>query len=242
MKKRLLPLLLALVLTAGVLPIAVSAAAGSMTIRAINVTATTSDREVKVPIRVDSNSGFGSGIVPVEWDKDKLTLTDVTFSASAPNNGSAPVSNSGRYKIAFGSDLASADFTGTGDLFTLSFRIPAGAAAGEIPITIAAADVQDSQIKNVSVTTWNGKVTLTAPPVSVSGALSGGTLTYAVTSAPAGARLIAARYDGSRMTAMKMVTGTLTNGSVTLGGTGNTYRLFLVDTACRPLCKAWSSG
>lgn len=86
----------------------------------------------------------------------------------------------------------------------------------------------------------NGNVKLVS--ASVSGEVTGaGKLTYAVI-APAGAKLIAARYDGGRMTAVTVVNVTDAAGTLTLGGTGDEYRLFLVDGATSaPLCAAWSN-
>jgi hypothetical protein len=84
----------------------------------------------------------------------------------------------------------------------------------------------------------NGSVKLVS--ASVKGNVTGGTLDYTVI-APAGAKLIAARYDGGRMTAVTVVNVTDAAGTLTLGGTGDEYRLFLVDGAtCAPLCAAWS--
>jgi len=57
------------------------------------------------------------------------------------------------------------------------------------------------------------------------------------------ALLIAARFDGGRLTAIQTVT---VNGSrnavLTMRGSGTQYRLLLVDrTTFVPLCGAWES-
>ena len=135
-------------------------AAKAMTLEVGNVKAKTSDAEVKVPINATKNDGFGSGIITIEWDKDKLELTGVEYSSLAPNNQSAAVSNKGTYKIAFGDDYATKDFTGTGTFFTLTFKIPSGSVAGEIPVKIIDTDIQDSDVEDLTVTVKNGGVTL----------------------------------------------------------------------------------
>ena len=132
----------------------------TMTLEVGNVKAKTTDAEVQVPINATKNDGFGSGIITIEWDKDKLELTGVEYSSLAPNNQSAAVSNKGTYKIAFGDDYATKDFTGTGTFFTLTFKIPSGSVAGEIPVKIIDTDIQDSDVEDLTVTTKNGGVTL----------------------------------------------------------------------------------
>ena len=135
-------------------------AAKAMVLEVGKVKAKTSDAEVQVPIKATKNDGFGSGIITIEWDKDKLELTGVDYSSLAPNNQSAPVSNKGTYKIAFGDDYATKDFTGKGTFFTLTFKIPSGSAVGEIPVKIVATDIQDSDVEDLDVTVKNGSVTL----------------------------------------------------------------------------------
>ena len=56
---------------------------------------------------------------------------------------------------------------------------------------------------------------------------------------PDGALLIAARYDGGRMTAAAVRSDVLTGGSYTLelSGAGAEYRVFLLDAQRRPLCS-----
>ncbi len=90
-------------------------------------------------------------------------------------------------------------------------------------------------------------VTLTARweeapgPVSVSGSVSGGRLTYSVFNAPANALLIAVRYDGGCLTEVQTaeVSGDA-DGTLSLGGSGSVFKLMLVDgRSYVPLCAAW---
>ncbi|MBE6994753.1 MAG: hypothetical protein E7423_08955 [Ruminococcaceae bacterium] len=84
--------------------------------------------------------------------------------------------------------------------------------------------------------------TFTEKPIcSVSGTVSGDSLTYSVTAAPGGAVLIAARYDSGRMTWLQTVSSPAASGSLTMKGSGSDCKLFLVDgTSFRPLCSAWT--
>lgn len=236
-------MLLALLLLAALLPLGASAAVDGLALEAGEVTAlATAGTTVRVPIKATANSGYGSGILTVSWNKAVLELKDVEYSALAPKGYSAEIKNTGKYIIDFGDDLATKDFTGTGTFFTLVFQVKAGAMTGDYPITLTDFDVNDNYIDPVTVTGKAGKVKLVATlPATVTGALSGGSLKYTVTNAPEGARLVAARYDGGRMTASKVFTGALASGSVTLGSAGSCYKLMLIDSAGRPLCKAWCS-
>lgn len=80
---------------------------------------------------------------------------------------------------------------------------------------------------------------------SVSGELGGDvgavTVSYTLANAPEGATLIAARYEGGRLTALIPVRNPTPIGSVTFPGSVGTYKLFLLDSQNRPLCEPWSS-
>jgi hypothetical protein len=78
---------------------------------------------------------------------------------------------------------------------------------------------------------------------AIAGSVSGAVLTYGVANAPAYSLLIAARYDGGRMTCVRTlaVRGNQ-DGPITMGGSGAEYRLMLVNASCAPLCAAWSGN
>ena len=77
---------------------------------------------------------------------------------------------------------------------------------------------------------------------SVSGSVSGSTLSYATANVPSGAVLIAARYDGGRQTYAAVIAGPVASGSVAMKGKGTAYRLYLAESGTyKPLCEAWSS-
>ncbi len=73
------------------------------------------------------------------------------------------------------------------------------------------------------------------------GSVSGNKLTYTVSGAPSGAKLIAARYDGGKMTDVQTVSAPA-SGTLTMKGSGADYKLFLIGGVTgSPLCAAWSS-
>ncbi len=75
----------------------------------------------------------------------------------------------------------------------------------------------------------------------LTGTVKGNELTYSIANLPEGARLIAARFDGGRLTAVKVVNDPGATGKVDLNGSGNAYKLFLLSSDSIPLCPAWSS-
>ena len=143
-----------------------------MTFVVDNVTASTTDEYVTVPIRATVNEGFGSGILYVRWDKTKLSLTNVKYADFTRDNGSRPVDQSnvdGFHPIMFGDGLAFTDNTNTGEIFTLTFKINQGVQPGKIDVELYKSDIQDSsfELNDIDATFINGGVTLTAPNTPV---------------------------------------------------------------------------
>ena len=93
-------------------------------------------KEVRVPVRADSNTGYAVGSINISWNADVLILKAVEYNAElAPANQPAAIKNSGSYRVCFGDYLATENFTGTGVLFTLVFETADGAAPDTYPIT-----------------------------------------------------------------------------------------------------------
>ncbi len=87
---------------------------------------------------------------------------------------------------------------------------------------------------------------ITAPPRIVSASVSGTTLTYTVTGAPANALLFVAWYDANGrmlgMTSTNVSEGNTTDATLTVTADADIYKLMLVDkTTFVPLCPAWSN-
>ena len=163
-KNKFVALLLALLLVVGMLPVSVMAA-GSFTLDVGSVTAELKAGEtVEVPITATANSGYVAGVLDVSWDKTALELTDVTYSPTlAPKGNSAPIptNNPGKYTIDFGNNVATENYTGTGEFFKLVFKITDTAAAGDHAISLSGFQIYDFDINELTVTSNPGKVTLT---------------------------------------------------------------------------------
>ena len=103
---------------------------------------------VRVPVRSVSNTGYIGGSVTAKWDPEAMELVSVEYNdALAPNNGTGPIVNdlhytltkaegneeplvldcAGEQVIRFGNDFRTSDIKGTGELFTLVFRLREGA-------------------------------------------------------------------------------------------------------------------
>ncbi|MBR2742136.1 MAG: hypothetical protein IKD89_00940 [Clostridia bacterium] len=77
---------------------------------------------------------------------------------------------------------------------------------------------------------------------SVIGEVTGaGKLGYTIEKAPEGAILIAVRYDNGRTSATRVIAAENGTGTITLGGSGDKYKLLLLDSSHRPLCAAWKN-
>ena len=162
MKRIFTSLLTAVLLLFMVVPASAFAAAGLV------LSADTLSMELKagqtfeVPIHADVNSGYIVGAVDVTWNSSALMLKSVKYSEElAPKNNAADVTNSGSYRLNFGSYLVKENYTGTGVFFTLEFEITAAAAAGTYPIKLTNAGIYDKDIKAVSAEMRSGSVTLT---------------------------------------------------------------------------------
>ena len=118
-------------------------------LRAGSVTADYEDgTTVRVPVFSSYNEGYIGGSVTAKWNPDAMDLIDIEYNdALAPDNGTGPIDNSlsyalftnqledahmsldyaGEHVIRFGDDFRTSNITGTGELFTLVFRLKEGA-------------------------------------------------------------------------------------------------------------------
>ena len=77
-------------------------------------------------------------------------------------------------------------------------------------------------------------------PITVSGGVvSPGRLTYSLENAPEGAVLAAARYRDGQLTDLQLIRPAQESGTILLGGSGEVYRLFILDGGWLPLSEAW---
>ena len=228
-KNKFVALLLALLLAVGMLPVTAHAA-GPMTLEVGSVTAELKAGEtVEVPITATANSGYVAGVLDVSWDKTALELTDVTYSPTlAPKGNSAPIptNNPGKYTIDFGNNIATENYTGTGEFFKLVFKITDTAAAGDHAISLSGFQIYDFDINELPVTSNPGKVTLTAAsvkPTITTTSLPEGTVgaSYSATLNATGTTPITWSVSSGTLPAGLSLSGNTISGTPTTAGTAN---------------------
>ncbi|WP_028520063.1 cohesin domain-containing protein, partial [Ruminococcus flavefaciens] len=160
MIKRIISVLLSAVLSLCLLPTAVFAASDMM-LSAESVTAECKPgTEISIPVTAEVNSGYIAGTVDIVWDRTVLKLRSVAYTDNAPDNGSAEISQ-GRYRVSFGENLKTENFTGSGEFFTLTFTVTETAKAGDHLVALENAVIYNTDLKALSVSLGSANVTLT---------------------------------------------------------------------------------
>ena len=108
--------------------------------------------EVDVTVDAELNPGYAVGAMDAHWDPETLILKEIQYNSDlAPANQPAPIKNTGKYRVCFGSYLATENFTGTGELFKMVFEVAEGAKADSYPVTFDNYDFLDSDINPMKV-------------------------------------------------------------------------------------------
>lgn len=96
------------------------------------------EEEFTYEVGIRDNFGIVTGACKLSWSKDDFDLIGIAFGTGMPDNGSQPITEAtdGDYIVSFGSDTMTADYTGNGTLFTLTFKIKSTATAGKKDIGI----------------------------------------------------------------------------------------------------------
>ena len=108
--------------------------------------------EVDVTVDAELNPGYAVGAMDAHWDPETLILKEIQYNSDlAPANQPAPIKNTGKYRVCFGSYLAAENFTGTGELFKMIFEVAEGAKADSYPVTFDNYDFLDCDINPMKV-------------------------------------------------------------------------------------------
>ncbi len=76
----------------------------------------------------------------------------------------------------------------------------------------------------------------------VIGSALGSEIAYITANVPDNAALVAARYDEGVLTDVKITANPLMKGNIEMDGTGEQFKLFLLDLAeCKPFCENWKN-
>ncbi|MBQ3940922.1 MAG: hypothetical protein II723_07405 [Oscillospiraceae bacterium] len=161
MKRKLISLLISAAMLLMLLPVQAFAASGLL-LAADRVTAgLAAGGTVMMPIRAAGNPGYAAGTVDVTWDSTALRLKSVRYDKFlAPENGPAPITDGGSYRLCFGDYQYDAVFQEDGVFFTLEFEIAETAAPGTYPVTLTDLGIYDRDINRVETAVRAGSVTL----------------------------------------------------------------------------------
>ncbi len=238
MKKALKILFLVLTMAVCILTSQALAAGDGITLELGTVTASITDTEVKVPITLKENAGFGTLDISINWDPEVFELKEIELESWIPDNGSKPVSQSystGKYKMSLGDALSSKDFTETGLLGNIVFSIVDGAGAGQYPITVTRSEAYDAQLREVAVHTKNSTITIGEPisyTVSLDTAITNGTVSVDKTSAAKGTVITVSAVPDAGYEADGVTVTDRTGKSVSVNDNGNgTYSFVMPDSA-----------
>lgn len=130
-----------------------------LVLEAVTSSAYLSEGEVSVPVRAEKNDGFKTASIFINWDENAMELDNVKF-GSIPDNGSAAGETAGSYLVKLGKNTASSDYTSTGAIFTLNFKLKSGVAQGSYPVTLAAAFANSLNGDRVKTALTSGKVNI----------------------------------------------------------------------------------
>ena len=249
--KKWLPALLCIALCVGlVLPaMAMNTQGVTFTAALDKETLNVSDSAQTVKLKISGTPAFDADAFEYEvnypegWTIENIASSDVNITAGDYNKTYADHT----LKLFWNSPDAE-NVTGISDLGTITFTVPANTAAGDYTFTVSNFNVTKDY-----GTKWEQGSTMTATLTNLDSEgqnctvtfdANGNVLTYTVTNAPSGSKLIAARYDGGRMTdvQIKAISGDV-ESSLTMGGSGDTFKLMLLDGATfAPLCPAYSAA
>ncbi|MBR3046067.1 MAG: hypothetical protein IKI45_16495 [Oscillospiraceae bacterium] len=158
--KRLLLLLITVSLLFTMIPHA--SAASQMTLSVLNASVlNAAGTEVCVPVLATPGFRYAAGIADIHWDAEVLSLKEVLFDEkAAPDNGSAPITDTGSYRISVGDYRAEKNYIGNGVFFTLIFAVKANAKSGNYAIQIQNAEFYNKDMERLYTETADGFVTI----------------------------------------------------------------------------------
>ncbi len=144
----------------------VEAGAAEPTVSVSSLSARSSDT-VEITVSLDNNPGIISASFVIDYDSDVLTLQGVR---DAGELGSAMHSSdySVPYTLSWQNNLVMQNFTYSGIVATLSFKVNATAPAGTYPIEVSyiPQDVVDIDFNNITFACSNGAVEVLPEPVT----------------------------------------------------------------------------
>ncbi len=197
---------------------------------------------VTVPIKLTSNSGLIAARLKVAYNSSYLTLTKVEDGGILGEYVFGNDLTANPYVVMWENGLAESDFTTTGTLVYLTFKIADNAPAGQLPITVSydADEVYNIDLENMNLSITQGAVTVEAaetvdpdaPKITVDSASAtpGKTVTVSVTlenNPGIWGMDLEVNYDKTQLTLTNVTNGTVFAASEWTAGNlaGDTYIL-----------------
>lgn len=118
--------------------------------------------EVELTLSIMDNPGITSALFTVEYDKEKLTLKEVTDEGNLGTPNHSDDYSLAEYSLSWYNPLAEEDYTYNGNIATLTFEIAEGAAVGEYPITLSVKEAYNAKMQPVTLLSENGEITVYA--------------------------------------------------------------------------------
>lgn len=156
--KKLLIMLLAFAITVSVVSAAAFATDTAFTVQAKDVAAKAGD-EVVMTVEVTSNPGVVAAILNIKYDSAKLTLKDA-ISAQFLNDAVEVNNLPGDCTVVLDNALEG-NKTTTGDLLALTFTVKENVTE-DVEVDLTVTEAVNTDLKNVSVSAVDGKITIGA--------------------------------------------------------------------------------
>lgn len=117
---------------------------------------------VTVTIKLDSNPGIIAARLKIAYDSNVLTLLEVMDGGILGENVFGGDLTANPYTVTWENGLATSDYTATGTLVYLTFKIAEDAPIGELPITVSydPEEIYNKDETNVAFTITQGAVTV----------------------------------------------------------------------------------
>ena len=204
--------------------------AGAMSVSKVSGTP---GETVTVAIKLDSNPGIIAARLKVAYNSDALTLTEVKDGGILGENVFGGDLTANPYFVIWENGLATSDYTATGTLVYLSFRVAEDASDGELPITVSydPEEIYNKEQINVAFAITQGIVTVkeaeeadpNAPRIVVEGkTVSRGstvTLEVEITNNPGFSYMkLAAEYDSAVFEFVGATNGAVSNEDFEVSG------------------------
>ena len=122
---------------------------------------------VQIPIRLEASTGLVAARLKISYDSNTMALVAVSDGGILGEHVFGADLASNPYIVVWENGLAASNYTGTGTLVTLTFRVKDNAPEGSYPVSVTydSEEVYNKDLENVELSVVNGSVQVEAPEV-----------------------------------------------------------------------------